>query len=501
MRNQPFTDNMCHNPRQTQPRLLSARAGFTLVELLVSVALVLLMMVLFAEIFQIASGSITNQRGISENDQRARMLTTLIQSDLNKRTFQNIVPFDPAEYVPGIKLSDFTDRRGYLMISENDPNDDTDDLIQFTVDANITSKLLDTTPYYGKATVLGDTITTAGKRPELIHPNQPETDDAKILADKTSVSPFAEVCYFMRGGNLYRRTLLIRKPLDLETTTSSQPLAAQDPAYGTNTSGLEFFDPANNLYTGNFWNDFDFSAYQTATDAYAHFHDVKSLDNTTLQQPYFSLGRTRYRFGFNHLTGRPREYVNDGDGTAQFIGRFTHQETSDPDFLYPQAASTASGGNPMNPSGTPSLVFDRNTNVVSQYQSGARRSEDLVLPNVVSFDIKLFDDAAGQFVDIGSSVAGDFASSATPAYKNNNPISARSTNIYDTWHLRYDYDNADGDGLDTTGVDSPPFRPLDGSGNPRPLKAIQITIRYIDVTSQKLRQMTIVHPLLNLLAE
>ncbi|WP_339734149.1 prepilin-type N-terminal cleavage/methylation domain-containing protein [uncultured Gimesia sp.] len=473
--------------RQSRPCLAKTQGGFTLVELLVSVALVLLMMVMFTEIFQIASSSITTQRGLSENDQRARMLTTLIQSDLNKRTFQNIIPFAPSEKATAFKLSDFTDRRGYLVISENDPNNDSDDLIQFTTDANITSKLLDTTPYYGKATVLGGDI--------FAHPNQPETDDAKISPDRTSVSPYAEICYFMRGGNLYRRTLLIRKPLDLETTNSTQPQTA---------GGAEFFDPANSFYSGNFWNDFDFSVYRFGSPTpYANFHDVKSLDNTLLEQPRFSLGRTNYRFGYNHATGLPREYVDDIDGAAQFIGRFTHQETSHPDFLYPQAPSNVSGNtNPMSPSSS-DLTLDRNTNVVNQYAAtaGSRRSEDLVLSNVIAFDIKLFDEALGQFTDIGSSIAVDYASSATTAYQNNNSDSAFATNIYDTWHIEYDIDNADGDGDHATGQDVPPFRPVDGSGNPRALKAIQITIRYIDISSQQLRQMTIIHPLRNLLTD
>ncbi|WP_417391802.1 prepilin-type N-terminal cleavage/methylation domain-containing protein [Gimesia sp.] len=468
------------------------QSGFTLVELLVSVALVLLMMVMFTEIFQIASNSITTQRGLSENDQRARMLTTLIQSDLNKRTFQNVLALDPGELLtsPPPNSSSFRDRRGYLYISENDPNNDSDDLIQFTVDAGITTKLLDTTPYYGTATLLGTGITPPGKTAETYHPNQPETDDARISADNSSVSPYAEVCYFMRGGNLYRRTLLIRKPLDLDTTRSLQP---------ETSDGREFFNPAESLYSGNFWNDFDFSAYRTIADPYAHFHGVESLDNFNTSS-LFLISHPNTRFGFNHATGRPREYVDDTDDVPQFFGRFTHQETSDPDFLYPQANSTAGGNNPMNPSGS-TLDLDRTTNVVAQYASGSRRSEDLVMPNVIAFDIKLFDEGLGQFTDIGSSIAVDYASSATPAYHNNNPDSTHATNIFDTWGLSYDIDNADSDGIYITGADSPPFRPVNGSGSPRPLKAIQITIRYIDVSSQQLRQMTIVHPLRNLLAD
>ncbi len=492
-------NRMLQSRPQTEPRSLRAAGGFTLVEMIVSVALVLLMMVMFAEIFQIASSSISLQRGLSENDQRARMLTTLLQSDLNKRSFQNLVPLTHSELltVPPPKSSDFTARRGYFMISENDPANDTDDSIQFTVDATITTKLLDTTPYFGRAFILGSDI--------LTHPNQPETDDAKIQPDSTSVSPYAEVCYFMRGGNLYRRTLLIRKPLDLETTTSSQPSTSQ------NAGGLPFFDPATpdpnkyatntwGNYSGNFWTDFDFSAYRFGSPTpYAHFHDVSSLENDN-PLALFPLSRPNYRFGFNHATGLPREYVNDSSSVGQYIGRFTHQETSDPDFQYPQANSTAGGINPMNPSST-SLVFDNNRNVVTQYENGLRRAEDLVLSNVVSFDIKLFDEAASQFVDIGGSAAIDFQTSATPAYRNNNPNSTFATNIFDTWHLQHDIDNADSDGDYTTGEDAPPFRPEFSPNNPKPLRAIQITIRYRDVSSGQLRQMTILQPLRHLVED
>lgn len=483
---QPSVNRMMQRRQQTNQRSFAAVGGFTLVEMLVSVGLVLLMMLLFTEIFQIATSSITAQRGLSENDQRARMLTTMIQSDLNKRTFQHLVPFDPSEG-PTTNLSAFSARRGNFIISENDPDNDTDDLIQFTVDSTITTKLLDTTPYFGKATQLGGSI--------LAHPNQPETDDARISADNTSQSPYAEICYFMRGGNLYRRVLLIRKPLELETTTTSQPETA---------GGLSFFDPANGLYSGNFWNDFDFSVYRFGVPTpYANFHDLNSLDNTTILEPIFSLGRPNYRFGYNHATGLPREYVDDSNGVAQFIGRFTHQETSDSDFLYPQANSTAGGQNPMNPTSS-SLVFDNVNNVVSQYSSGLRRAEDLVLSNVVSFDIKVFDEAAGpggQFVDIGSTAASDYLNSALPAYANDNPDSTFADNIYDTWHIQYDFDNADLDNNFDTGADSPPYRPVDGSGNPKPLRAIQITIRYQDISSQQLRQMTLVQPLLHLVED
>lgn len=84
-----------HNTQhwQSNRRANHPRAGFTLVEMIVSVALVLLMMLMFTEIFQILSGSMTTQRGISENDQRERLLTTVLQADLDNRSFQYLLPY------------------------------------------------------------------------------------------------------------------------------------------------------------------------------------------------------------------------------------------------------------------------------------------------------------------------------------------------------------------------------------------------------------------------
>ena len=55
------------------------RQAFTLVEMMIAVALVLLMMSLFAEIFSVAIGSMSRSKGVAENDQRARMVLTILK--------------------------------------------------------------------------------------------------------------------------------------------------------------------------------------------------------------------------------------------------------------------------------------------------------------------------------------------------------------------------------------------------------------------------------------
>jgi len=523
------TSNITHHRRSNQ-RASASRAGFTLVEMIVSVALVLLMMLMFTEIFQILAGAMTIQRGISENDQRERLLVTVLQSDLDSRSFQYLLPFSdykafttpmgifPSPSDPRNPLFHREARQGYFYISENDPNDDTDDFIQFTVSRFANPDQGDTEDFY-----FGRAIDLSGRTPDgglnlVNHPNQPEADDARIIADGTSQSSAAEVCYFLRGSNLYRRVMLIREPLSLSSTQNSQPIASDssntpffqrdgvtDPLYGEHT-------PSPYGPNDNFWRDFDYSAYiDTTPNRYARFHDVDDLDNsdTTGANILFPLGLPRYRFGFNHVDGLSREFVRSSAGSNPqlFTGRFTHEETSHRHFNYPHDLmdnSIGGGGNPMDPSG-PNLLVNPNDRVIDLLRNGTRRSEDLVLTNVRSFDIKLFDDGAQDFVDIGGSTAVRFAAGAKQNTVHGNSF---YQNVFDTWHAR---------AISVGGDEDPPYpmlsdptvaefdaqTPVYDIANqtpvPRasPLTAIRILIRYEDPSSGQVRQMTLIHPLRN----
>ncbi len=582
----------------------SSQPAFTLVELLVSVALVVLLMLMFAEVFQLATGAMSRQRGLAENDQRARSLAIVIRADLDKRTFRNVVPFFPGERAD-TSPTPFSNRRGYFYISENDPRDDTDDVLQFTVDANITTKNSDETPYVGRAKLLIAPLTR--------NPNQPEADDGNTQPDNAAASPAAEVCYFLRNGNLYRRVLLIRKPLAL-AGTGAQP---------TDSNGKDLVDASY----PSFWRDFDFSAHYS--DNGPIFHGLEDLDNSAAGGQ-FPLAKPAFRFGHNHVDGQPREYVFDPgpDGlvgtpddlpASAFMGRFTHEETSHLDFRYPASRPT---GNPMDrgtklylvagvvvtgelgPDGKPGIAGvddDGNGKIDDQseigaagsddpWRAGARRGEDLLMTNVHSFDIKVWDEGLGMFVDVGhTKPLGDFAITrqlnsdyGPDGYGPDGPVGNR---VFDTWHpdldgahapfvprfiyqtppvwqpsFNYPYnatvlpttsspvrqrigrapvwaivyrcvqsgqssntepawptvpggtvaEDTNGNGIPGEPPE-PPGQDRNGNGIPgepgepiwqavynlKPLKAIQITIRFYDVSSGQLRQMTLVHSLVD----
>lgn len=557
----------CVRCRKPAPRMVRARhSGFTLVEMMVAVTLVLLIMSMFAQVFQLAGGTITTQRGIAENDQRSRVLQNLIKSDLDKRTFRTVMPWARAED-GSLAEAMATQRMGYLYISENDPNSSRDDFLQFTISVDILSKNRDASPLYGKAIP----IPNAGNL--LAFPNQPEADDGWPNPNEIGESTAAEVSYFLRGDRLYRRVLLLRKPLALDVTNPQ-------PGYLDHSVSpsvyRDFFDPDLSYYgtSRSFWEDFDYSAFPLTDLGHARFHGVDDLNNASVQTQ-FALGKPRYRFGHRRDLRTSREF----DGSGNFFGRYTHEETSNANFHYPQA-----GPNFMN---NPPGSFNMTTSVFTTLSGGSRRGEDLVMTNVHEFDVKVWDPLAnggfGRFVDIGGSDAVAFL----PANRQNatygpwglaeNPGASHFNNVFDTWfpfpfvdgvNVTAPEMDLDGDGQN----DLAPYRPLwhtrtsggptlwgpqvynagdevfptlansrnnglrfyyrcvQGGGGPgsveptmqewpsspgarfqkapgepvweavdnwRPLQAIQITIRFVDPTSDQMRQLTVVHSLVD----
>ncbi len=148
--------------------------------MLVAVGLVVLMMTLFATIFQIATSAMSTQKGLAENDQRVRLVMNRLRNDLNGikndandpgrpyRTFRNLIPFAANETA----LPNFnpTDRNGYFYISENNPDDDTDDVLALTVQYPSTAS----DQFFGQAAIVfPDTTAGASYGPGNSGPNNP----------------------------------------------------------------------------------------------------------------------------------------------------------------------------------------------------------------------------------------------------------------------------------------------------------------------------------------
>ena len=477
----------------------TSRRGFTLVEMLVSVALVLLMMSLFASIFSMATDSVTTQRGISQNDQKARSLVTIIRSDFQHRTFRNPLPFYPGED-SSTSPTQFGNRAGYLYISTNDSYSGLDDLIQFTVSSDIVVEDTDSTPYFGKAQMLSDrTFTTPTSI--SVNPNQPEADDGSLQINSTGSSTAAEVCYFVRNGNLYRRVQLLRKPLPVAgRELDDQP---------TTAGGYELLSGLDNssLYDGSFWFDanlngteesgelsddflasFDYSAVEQnfGTNQSAQFIGLSTLTNerVTSGAANESLGNPRFRFGFNHVgigfldpptnslpaVGLSREHTTTN---GLFLGRFVHAETSARNFNWPQRPShlfntpgtilwsgNPGPGNPLDIRNA--VTLNSQSGVVEEFsesatgtgRGGARRTEDLMLANVHEMKVEIWDERlqeyttpghseSVQMVDIGGNIQaipGDYHAMRRFVDADSYGPKGSSIGVFDTWHPNVDRD-------------------------------------------------------------
>lgn len=579
-------------------------------ELLVSVALLLLVLTIFAEIFQTASAMMVAQKGMAENDQRARMLTTALRSDIGRRTFRDVIPYYSGQNFtlagPGFVESR---RRGYFSLSENDPNNPNDDVLALTIRTTLDVDFADQPAFTGRARVLPDPGLVPVPDADYLwaSPNQPEYDDGQVdasvdpttgLINNAGSSTTAEVTYFLRDSRLIRRVLLVRRPLtDPTTPTSATPSEFSIPAAPPGRIG--HYDAAIVPTEPYFWRDFDYSAFfDPYTNVNAGFgrvwfhHWSDSLSNVAatrntgaLPAPPFaagvnlpiSLGIPHLRFGHSMITpsGAPREFLVgadgfpgvvgvDDDGNAAvddvselgfpgsddvFIGRFTIQETADSNFLYP---GTVTVGPDLQP-GIAGVDDDGNLTTDDASELGyinsddepygnltladaapqdgivdafatddARHGEDVLLTNVHAFDIKVLDTTWGvdglpdplgdttpddipEFRDLGNGAAdGYYSTTANAAYGNR----------YDTWHpyhvvgppIVYDPLGVPPYRPQWTGAAAPdtdPLLPTFNNGNlgdpaaELPLKAIQVTIQFFDVSSNQMRQLTLILPLLD----
>jgi len=421
------------------------RAGFTLVEMLVATTLVVMMLMLFAQIFGDTVRIMRNQQALAQNDQKARSVDSLLRVDLEKATFRQVR--DKGVYgITPLRANwpvDAERQRGYMYFSENDPTDPTDDVLQFTVDMRLTHRNSDVGTLRGKATNIGGNA------------NEPDNDDG-IIGNGVGESPAAEVSYFLRGGNLYRRTLLLRNPPTPSTAGASGQFPIQ-PGSGADGATVLFRSTSSPTYPNNFWNDFDYSAWNrqidpdgdNMVDAYqVMFNGVDTLQNVIgatsypLGVPYFRFGHIPLReSGVITNAGRPMEYVyyNSGANT-KFIGRFVQEETSSTAFEWPAGF----GANNPYYRTYPATVdaAPNQDDILDLYAGGDRAGEDLLLSGVESFDIEVWDPglntSTGGWADLGHDLAGgQFRdTSGNFTHQAYGPRSSGSNWIFDTWHPR-----------------------------------------------------------------
>ncbi len=156
--------------------------------MLVTLAILLLMMTVIVQIFQAATGALSSAQAYQELDNQLRLLDSTIRSDLGGVTCKLTPPNDPKN------------NQGYLEYGENEfadvQGEDSDDYIRFTAKAPAGQ------PFTGRMWIRA-AYAAANGGTNTYQPPQPITITGE----------YAEIIYFLRNGNLYRRVLLVAPSL------------------------------------------------------------------------------------------------------------------------------------------------------------------------------------------------------------------------------------------------------------------------------------------------
>lgn len=491
---------------------MQKRPGFTLIEILIATAISLIMLGAVVAVFASVMQSINQARAVLETSDHLRSAAELLRSDLKGLTVIPVPPRDPAnnegyfEYTEGpvgqngqvrpflaanplavVNLDD-------LDVSGNPYQDssvgDNDDVLMFTTRSS-------GRPFVGRCLING----------------QPNTIESDV----------AEVAWFVRGNRLYRRVRLVApKVIGL-----------------CDANGNGRLDPGEWIPSGD-----------TGAVNFNRYYDVAlHFDVNTNGWVFSTLGDlTKPENRYAHLTGDPRvpasfpfhphrlgwqplglptlgESASAGMATTWLTGGMLPGVS-----LTSLAAPLDKWDLWTNP--YPVAELDPQTGLLRTVGQTYRESEDLVLTNILAFDVKIWDPMApigavpaggvvrpgdtgfalastplakGAYVDLG------YAPTTNPSVFSGLPLPKTRLAplaVYDTWSNHYEKDGIDQDGgvnvdTGTDGFDNdndglvdefdeweapPPY--------PDPCRGIQVILRVFEPDSRQIRQVTIVQDFL-----
>ena len=245
------------------PRPRSPRRGVTLVEMLVTVALLVLLMSVLVKVFAAATGAVSAAKTYAELDGQLRRLEATLRADLGHVTARFSPPLDPAKNL------------GYFEYGENSfadlQGEDGDDYLKFTVRAS-------------EGRLFTGRMVAPPNPPPYSGTNlQTQTYFATYFATQpiTITSQFAEVIYFLRNGNLYRRVLLVAPERQSSISPPNQPPLI--PPAGANAwfSSVPFLSPNGNGLLPVSWQGLNDLSARPSTSAGAGLVALNTLGDLT----------------------------------------------------------------------------------------------------------------------------------------------------------------------------------------------------------------------------
>ena len=258
-------------------------------------------------------------------------------------------------------------------------------------------------------------------------------------------SDFAEVVWFVRGRTLYRRVLLIAPSALLS-------VPAGESFYGTNDISVRL--QGGTLIANNLGN------LTMRENRFAHPADVFPFDVR--------------RWGQLRLP--------------------TLQECSQPSWIVGQLPPAA----PPNPATTDLWANDSTQRIGGdRLGSGTRISDDVMLTNVIGFDVKAWDPEQNNYMNLGHGVPP--SSPRGLGHYGQLPLQGLGTTarVYDTWSTTY-YGLIWNNGIDddSNGIVDDDAEKGNPPPYPIPLRGIQVKIRVFEPDSRQIREVTVIQDFL-----
>jgi len=519
------------------------RRGYTLVEMMIATALSLMMMVGVVEVFGRIGEGIRNARAGLEMTEEQRQAANLLRADLEGATATMRPPCEPGS------------NRGYLEATEG-PN---------VASANTDDPSLPDTTLGDVDDMLMLTVRSKG---------EPFRGRCRGMPQDTVESYEAEVAWFVRGRTLYRRVLLVAPhvpPAVLQNiVTNSPPFYANcdvsvriNPLTGTLAANtLGDLTMPENRFAHQVWhyrvpNPYDPTDQRDWKESYlvrypSHPHlYINGLSGAWFATPWASPPWGGNGLGLPTLAECTSRKVQWWIPGAPIWPAPRNPNGPPPSPAPPVAGFTASGvfdawrnpypWNEVSPSIGSILAYHDPDDPPGQH--AWRVGEDVILNNVLSFDVKVWDPGApillivatgeivmpgdggylfwlpqafsaavqvvgyGAYVDLGYPyvpppgvaipVSPSFnaaSSNANVPFSNNGKLLSFYVGVYDTWSTHYEegglgrdgFDNDGKEGVDNFGEWSfpPPYS--------APLRGIQVKIRVFEPDSRQVREVTVV---------
>ena len=480
-------------------------SGYTLVEIMVATTLSLILLGAVVRMFGDVGQSITDSRAMLEVSDRLRIAATRLQMDLAGVTVTMNPPRRPEnnegyfEYIEGPVTQATASTYAYnndVTTAVPDPTvGDFDDILMFTTRS--TGR-----PFVGRCA---------------------------SAANGTITSDVAEVAWFVRGRTLFRRQLLVAPWLNPMGAVAAGfygnydvSASIQNGVLVANTLGdltkreCRFAHPTNTFpYDVTRW---QFSVNETPIPTLPTLREcfVWTLGN---QVPTPIGTFTSVDFWSNNVMLRPSEAGAIWQKSyAYFMNQIVIPAPPNDHYYLCTVAGTTNSTPPTWPT-TGGTVTDGGTLTWKDIGMSTRIADDVILTNVIGFDVKAWDPIAVAYVDLGTG-AGRFSSTGQSVgyTKPSGVWTPQSlTRVYDTWSTHYeDVGTFTGDtragrannGFDDQIVETPGgATPANGIVDddaekltrppyPYPLRGIQVKIRTFEPDSRQILEWTVIQDFL-----